>query len=95
MARTFYVYILASETRELYVGITNNLHRRIWEHRQGADPYGYAFRHSTQRLVRVEPASEAWDAIRREKQLKSWTRRRKVRLIESENPGWIDLAADW
>jgi putative endonuclease len=95
MQRAFYVYILASDSRELYVGITNNLIRRIAEHRQGADPYSYVFRHETTRLVHVEAAGEARDAIRREKQLKSWTRGRKLALIESTNPGWEDLAAAW
>ena len=95
MPRTFYVYILASDSRELYIGITNNLIRRIVEHREGGDPYAHAFRHSTTRLVHVEAAGEARDAIRREKQLKSWTRRRKLALIEKTNPGWEDLAAFW
>ena len=95
MHRPFYVYILASDTRELYVGITNNLYRRLFEHRKGLDPWGHAFRHGAGRLVRVEAAGEARDAIRREKQLKGWTRRKKLALIEADNPGWEDLAADW
>jgi putative endonuclease len=95
MPRVFYVYILASDTRDLYVGVTNNLIRRIAEHRQGADPYRYVFRHDTTRLVHVEAAGEARDAIRREKQLKTWTRRRKLALIQRTNPEWEDLAAAW
>ena len=95
MRRVFYVYILASDTRELFVGITNNLIRRVAEHRQGADPYCYVFRHQTSRLVHVEAAGEARDAIRREQQLKGWTRRRKIALIERTNPEWEDLAAAW
>jgi putative endonuclease len=95
MHRAFYIYILASDSRELYVGITNNLIRRIAEHRQGADPYRYVFRHDTTRLVHVEAAGEARDALRREQQLKSWTRRRKLELIEKTNPEWEDLAAAW
>jgi putative endonuclease len=95
MRRVFYVYILASDTRELFIGITNNLIRRVAEHRAGADPYHYVFRHASTRLVHVEAAGEARDAIRREKQLKSWTRRRKLRLIEATNPFWEDLAAGW
>ena len=95
MRRVFYVYILASDTRELYIGITNNLFRRVAEHRNGADPYSYVFRHATTRLVYVEAAGEARDAIRREKQLKGWTRRRKIALIEETNPAWEDLAAGW
>jgi len=95
MRRVFYVYILASDTRELYIGITNNLIRRVAEHRGGADPYRYVFPHATSRLVHVEAAGEARDAIRREKQLKAWTRRRKLALIEETNPRWEDLAAGW
>ena len=95
MRRVFYVYILASDTRELYVGITNNLIRRMAEHRGGADPYRYVFRYATTRLVHVEAAGEARDAIRREKQLKGWSRRRKLALIEESNPSWEDLAAGW
>jgi len=93
--RTFYIYILASESRELYIGITNNLIRRVAEHREGADPYRYVFRHATARLVHVEAAGQARDAIRREQQLKGWTRRKKLALIERTNPAWEDLAAGW
>jgi putative endonuclease len=95
MPRAFYVYILASGSRELYIGITNNLARRLVQHREGKDPYRYVFRHATTKLVYVESAGEARDAIQREKQLKSWTRRRKIVLIEKMNPGWEDLAAAW
>jgi putative endonuclease len=95
MYRAFHVYILASQSRELYVGITNNLIRRIAEHRQGADPYRYVFRHELIRLVHVEAAGKARDAIRREKQLKSWTRRRMLALVERTNPEWEDLAVAW
>ena len=95
MPRAFYVYILASDTRELYVGITNNLASRIVQHREGSDPYCYVFRHATTKLVHVETAGEARAAIRREKQLKAWPRRRKVALIEKTNPDWDDLAAAW
>jgi putative endonuclease len=93
--RPFYVYILASDSRELYIGITNNLVRRIIEHREGRDPFRYVFRHATTRLVHVEAAGEARDAIRREQQLKGWTRRRKLALIEETNPAWEDLAVHW
>src|SRR6476620_12107766 len=95
MRRVFYVYILASDKRELYIGITNNLLRRVAEHRGGADPYHYVFRHATTHLVHVEAAGEARDAIRREKQLKGWSRRRQLALIEESNPSWEDLAAGW
>lgn len=92
--RPFYVYILASDTRELYVGITNNLPRRIAEHREGHDPYGRVFPHLP-RLVHVETAGQARTAIEREQQLKRWSRRRKLALIERGNPEWEDLAGRW
>ena len=95
MRRVFYVYILANDSRELYIGVTNNVIRRVAEHRGGADPYRYVFRHATARLVHIEAAGEARDAIRRERQLKGWTRRKKIALIEATNPSWEDLAAGW
>jgi putative endonuclease len=95
MRRTFYVYILASDSRDLFVGVTNNLVARIIEHRRAHDPYRRVFRQAGARLVHVEAAGQARDAMRREKQLKGWTRRRKIRLIERFNPTWEDLAAHW
>ncbi|MEO6056853.1 MAG: GIY-YIG nuclease family protein [Gemmatimonadales bacterium] len=95
MPRAFYVYILASDRRDLYVGITNNLVRRLVEHREGSDPYRYVFPYPAPRLVHVETAGEAREAMLREQQLKRWTRRRKIALIERTNPAWDDLAAAW
>jgi len=93
MARTYFVYILASETRELYVGVTNNLERRLAEHRSGYDPGSYSVRHSTSRLVYFEMTTDVSAAIRREKRLKRLSRMRKLRLIEKVNPDWRDLAS--
>ena len=93
-SRTFFVYILSSPTRVLYVGVTNNLVRRLFEHRTGVMP-GFATLHETHRLVHYETASDPIAAIGREKQLKGWKRIRKLRLIESSNPEWKDLAAAW
>jgi putative endonuclease len=87
----FYVYILASTTRTLYVGVTNDLRRRVYEHKTGIIP-GFTARYKVNRLVYFEIADEALAAIAREKQLKGWTRRRKVELIEAKNPEWDDLA---
>jgi putative endonuclease len=92
MARTFFVYILASDTRELYIGVTNDLTRRVAEHRAGLNPDSYSSRHGTNRLVYFEMTSDALSAIRREKRLKRLSRRRKLRLIEKVNPDWRDLA---
>ena len=93
--RDYYVYILASKSRELYIGVTNNLTRRMAEHRAGVNPDDHAYRHEIIRLVHVERTTDVRDAIRREKQLKGWKRIRKLRLIESSNPDWKDLAAAW
>jgi len=92
MHREYFVYILASDTRELYIGVTNDLSRRIPEHRQGLHPDSYAFTHQCTRLVHVETCTDVRDAIGREKQLKGWKRRRKIELIEGSNPEWRDLS---
>jgi putative endonuclease len=92
MSRTYFVYILASESRELYIGITNDLSRRVAEHRAGHDPESYSSRHETMRLVFFETTSDVLSAIRREKRLKRLSRQRKLRLIETMNPEWRDLA---
>jgi putative endonuclease len=92
MIRTYFVYVLASETRELYIGVTNDLTRRVAEHRGGFNPDSYAARHGTSRLVYFEMTTDVLSAIRREKRLKRLSRLRKVRLIETMNPNWKDLA---
>jgi putative endonuclease len=91
--RDYYVYILASRSRELYIGVTNNLTRRMAEYRSGVDPDDHAYRHEIIRLVHVEPTADVREAIRREKQLKGWRRMRKIELIDSVNPKWLDLAS--
>ena len=92
MARDYFIYILASESRELYVGVTNNLERRVAEHRSGYDPGSYSVRHGMTRLVYFEMTTDVSAAIRREKRLKRLSRMRKLRLIEKMNPDWRDLA---
>ena len=92
MARTYFVYILANHSRTIYVGVTNDLTRRLFQHRNG-DARGFTRRYAIQRLVHVETASNPSDAIAREKQIKRWTRAKKVALIEEANPGWVDLSA--
>ena len=67
MHRQYFVYILASDTHELYVGVTNDLSRRLWEHGTGQDPHSYSYRHGTTRLVYFEMTSDVWSAIQREK----------------------------
>ena len=91
MPRVFFVYILASESRELY-GVSNNLCRRVAQHRSKVDPTSYTTKHRTLRLVYCESTDDVTAAIRREKQIKSWTRRRKLELVDHANPDWRDLA---
>jgi putative endonuclease len=92
--RQYYVYILASRSGTLYTGITNNLERRLQEHRQGTVP-GFTRRYSITRLVHYEATGSALAAITREKQIKGWRRSKKVTLVEQGNPRWLDLAAGW
>jgi putative endonuclease len=94
MPRTYFVYILASDSRELYVGVTNNLHRRLFEHRHSLDPDSYTSKHRTFRLVYAESTDDVSAAIRREKHIKKWTRLRRLQLIEQANPDWRDLGDD-
>jgi putative endonuclease len=88
--RTYYVYIMVSASRVLYIGVTNNLVRRAWEHKQKGVP-GFSARYSTKELVYFEAWGDIRAAIVREKQIKGWLRRKKVALIESFNPRWTDL----
>ncbi|HYW13523.1 MAG TPA: GIY-YIG nuclease family protein [Longimicrobium sp.] len=88
---TYHVYILASQGRTLYIGFTNDLRRRIYEHKSGRIP-GFTCRYNVIRLVHFEAFTDVRDAKRREKQLKGWRRARKIELIEAQNPEWEDLA---
>jgi len=92
--RSYYVYILASQSRRLYVGVTSDLVRRIGQHKikQGSR---FTARYQIHRLVYFEETHDVVSAIAREKQLKGWKRARKVELIELVNPGWEDLSAGW
>jgi len=90
----FYVYMLSNVSRTLYIGFTNDLGRRILEHRQKkADSFTRDYNITI--LVYFEAFERADDAIAREKQLKKWRREKKIWLIERENPKWLDLAESW
>jgi putative endonuclease len=89
-----FVYILASNTRRLYVGVTNDLVRRVWEHRTGIVP-GFTKRYHIDRLVYYETSEEPIRAIAREKQVKDYARTKKLAMINSMNPGWNNLAEHW
>ena len=94
--KSYHVYIMAN-TRftTLYVGVTNDLMRRVFEHRHRKDPQSFTARYNLTQLVYFEETSDVKAAITREKQLKSWSRARKVALIDAMNPTHDDLAADW
>ena len=93
--RDFYTYIITNKRNgTLYVGVTNNLERRMFEHKQRLHD-GFAKRYGLDRLVYFEHTDSITDAIYREKQIKSWLRIKKLQLIEIENPQWIDLSKDW
>ena len=90
--RIFYVYILTNwNHRVLYVGVTNNINRRIWEHKQ-KQVEGFTKKYNIEKLVYFEVFEDVLEAIRREKQIKGWVRRRKIALIEKMNPEWKDLS---
>ena len=91
--RQYYVYILASTSRRLYVGVTNDLRLRVWRHRQ--EEHGFTARYHIHKLVYYETTTDVVAAITREKQIKGLLRAKKIALIESENGGWLDLARDW
>ena len=94
MQSQFSVYILASYSRVLYTGVTRDLLRRIHQHRVGEIP-GFTKKYQVTQLVYFEQSTSARFAFDRERQIKGWTRERKIRLIESVNAGWLDLARDW
>ncbi len=89
-----YVYMMASRNYgTLYIGVTNDLARRVDEHRAKTNT-GFTARYSIHRLVWYEEFNDFWEAIERERQLKRWNRKWKIELIESVNPYWEDLAVD-
>ena len=94
MPHEYFVYILASATRRLYVGVTNDLFRRVFEHKCGTGSR-FTRRYGITRLVCIESTSSIRDAIAREKQIKGWLRCKKIQLIETQNPGWTDLSDHW
>ena len=97
--RRFHIYILASSSGTLYIGVTNNLVKRVWQHKQG-EIAGFTKTYAVDRLVCFESFVDIRTAINREKQLKGWMRAKKISLIERENPGWLGsepgvVSAEW
>ena len=87
----YYVYIMTNKSRTLYTGVTNDLERRVYEHKQKLVP-GFTAKYNITRLVYFEVTQDVQAAITREKQIKGWLRSKKIALIESVNPEWKDLS---
>jgi putative endonuclease len=93
--RRLYVYIMANSSRTLYVGVTNDLRRRVREHRAGTGKGAFTARYRINRLVYFEYLGPPLVAIAREKQIKAYDREKRVQLVRSMNPRWSDLAEGW
>jgi len=93
--KTYHVYLLTNfNNKVLYVGVTSNLVKRIYEHRNKAIR-GFTEKYNIHRLVYFETTPDIESAIAREKEIKKWRREKKDRLVESHNPDWIDLSEEW
>ncbi len=92
--KRYYVYIMTNRSKTLYIGVTNNLERRVYEHKQQFVA-GFTSKYLMTRLVYFEETPDVYAAIAREKYLKGWLRAKKIALIESINPEWRDLSEEW
>jgi putative endonuclease len=90
----YFVYIMSSSTGTLYIGMTNSVYNRSLQHKRG-EIEGFSSKYGCTRLVYYEGFDDVHKAIGREKQLKGWTRAKKIALIESQNPRWEDFAEKW
>jgi putative endonuclease len=94
VGKEYFVYIMTNRSRTLYTGVTNNLERRVYEHKHKLLP-GFTSKYNITRLVWYESGDNINVAIMREKQIKGWLRAKKIVLIESINPEWKDLSEEW
>lgn len=94
MSKRYYVYIMASESGTLYIGVTNDIKIRVYQHKQ-QQVEGFTKKYSCHKLIYVEEYTNVYEALRREKQLKNWNRKKKEKLIQSENPSWKDLSTEF
>lgn len=92
--KTYYIYIITNHSRTLYIGVTNNLERRMYEHKNKLVE-GFSKRYNLTKLIYYENCSNINDAIKREKQLKNWHRDWKINLIDSFNPAWKNLSIEF
>ena len=90
----YYVYILTKGVRTLYIGVTNDLTRRVYEHQHELTD-GFTKKYNVTMLVHYEVTTDVASAIAREKQLKGWRRSKTIDLIEAFNPEWVDLSLGW
>ena len=95
MEEEAYVYIMASSFKKLYIGVTTQIEIRVSQHKRAAAPNSHTARYVVDKLVYMERFTSITAAIAREKQLKGWLRIRKLELIISTNPAWVDLSAGW
>jgi putative endonuclease len=92
--KEYFVYIMANEARTIYVGVTNSLERRVYQHKNNSAE-GFTSRYGLHKLIYYAATTDVREAIEGEKRIKGWTRAKKVALIEETNPGWNDLSARW
>ena len=94
LTNQYYVYILSNKSKTLYIGVTNDLSRRLYEHKNKIIK-GFTAKYNITELVYYEIHNDITEAIQREKQLKGWLRKKKIALIESVNQNWKDLSDEW
>src|SRR4051812_27961775 len=95
MAREYYVYIMANNSGTLYTGVTNSLLARTQEHKDGLHEVGFTARYHITKVVYFESTPDVSAAIAREKQIKGWNRQKKIDLVRTMNPKWLDLSLEW
>ena len=92
--KQFYVYIMTNKSKTLYVGVTNNLQRRVYEHKNKMIK-SFTSKYNISKVVYFKVFNDIESAKKREKQIKGWLRKKKIELIESMNPDWKDLSEEW
>ena len=92
--KNYYIYIMTSQSGTMYIGMTNDINKRVYQHKNHLIP-GFTDKYNVDQLLYVETTSDPVSAIRREKQLKKWRREKKVALVDSQNPDWKDLSEGW
>ena len=92
--RSYFTYIMASRSHTLYIGVTSDLQKRVFQHKW-REHEGFTERYNCDCLIWFETSQDILKAIAREKQLKGWRREKKIALVETSNPTWLDLSRDW